>query len=128
MTRPAVRQRLIFFMPLGTTLGGWHATFDEPQGMYCKFQLSNDVDHYGRLLNVFMCYSSFSEEMALELQHVVSMQKSQGPGFILAEPGRGGRPANELDWIRISCTWGWVSSLRLQSQTCSLYCNWKSAA
>ena len=27
-------------------------------------------------------------------------------GYILAEAGRGGRPANELDWTRISCTWG----------------------
>ena len=69
-------------MPLGTTLGGWHATFDEPQGMYCKFQLANDVDHYGRLLNVFMCTSSFAEEMSIELQHVQSMQKSNGPGFM----------------------------------------------
>ena len=69
-------------MPLGTTLGGWHATFDEPQGMYCKFQLANDVDHYGRLLNVFMCNSSFGEEMSLELQHVEALQKSTGPGFM----------------------------------------------
>ena len=33
---------------------------------------------------------------------------------------RGGRHTNELDWTRISSTWGWVSSLRsrrLQSQT-----------
>ena len=45
---------------------------------------------------------------------------------ICEEPERGGRPANELDWTRISSTWGWVSSLRsprLQSQTCSLDCN-----
>ena len=41
---------------------------------------------------------------------------------IWVEPERGGRPANELDWTRISNTWGWVSSLRsrrLQSQTIS---------
>ena len=42
--------------------------------------------------------------------------------IIFAETDRGGRPANELDWTRISNTWGWVSSLRsrrLQSQTIS---------
>ena len=42
-----------------------------------------------------------------------------GSTDILAEQERGGRPANELDWTRISTTWGWVSSLRLQSQTIS---------
>ena len=45
---------------------------------------------------------------------------------ISEEPERGGRHTNELDWTRISSTWGWVSSLRsprLQSQTCSLDCN-----
>ena len=35
------------------------------------------------------------------------------------EQERGGRPANELDWTRISITWGWASSLRLPSQTIS---------
>ena len=39
------------------------------------------------------------------------------------EAERGGRPANELYWTRISSTWGWVSSLRsrrLQSQTSAI--------
>ena len=40
--------------------------------------------------------------------------------LICEEPERGGRPANELDWTRIWCTWGvWVLS-RLQSQTSAI--------
>ena len=48
------------------------------------------------------------------------------PRRILEEPQRGGRHTNELDWTRISSTWGGFRhrdcNLKL-SQTCSLDCN-----
>ena len=55
--------------PSGTTLGGFHVTFNEPQGLYVKFQMGSTGGHYGRLININLMNSSFGTEATLELMH-----------------------------------------------------------